>query len=117
MESLLIQEGSVFQEDGVVARPNFENKGIKLLELGVQKNWDHKWTVLGMIVTTTSAIGRGWEGVLTGGYQSEHSYILMSLSYAYVNPQKEKKLFFEEWKVEEPKREYSRIYLSAGVYF
>lgn len=117
MESLLIQEGSVFQEDGVVTRPNFENKGIKLLELGVKKNWDHKWTVQGMIVTTTSAIGRGWEGVLTGGHQSEHSYILMSLSYAYVNPQKEKKLFFEEWKVEEPKREYSRIYLSAGVYF
>ncbi|WP_061232775.1 hypothetical protein [Leptospira noguchii] len=117
MESLLIQEGSVFQEDGVVTRPNFENKGIKLLELGVKKNWDHKWTVQGMIVTTTSAVGRGWEGVLTGGHQSEHSYILMSLSYAYVNPQKEKKLFFEEWKVEEPKREYSRIYLSAGVYF
>lgn len=117
MESLLIQEGSVFQEDGVVTRPNFENKGIKLLELGVKKNWDHKWTAQGMIVTTTSATGRGWEGVLTAGHQSEHSYILMSLSYAYVNPQKEKKLFFEEWKVEEPKREYSRIYLSAGVYF
>ncbi|MFA4794752.1 hypothetical protein [Leptospira kirschneri] len=117
MESLLIQEGNVFQEDGVVTRPNFENKGIKLLELGVKKNWDHKWTAQGMIVTTTSSIGRGWEGVLTGGYQSEHSYILMSLSYAYVNPQKEKKLFFEEWKVEEPKREYSRIYLSAGIHF
>lgn len=37
MESLLIQEGNVFQEDGVVTRPNFENKGIKLLELGVKK--------------------------------------------------------------------------------
>ncbi|AKP25423.1 conserved exported hypothetical protein [Leptospira interrogans serovar Manilae] len=117
MESLLIQEGNIFQEDGVVTRPNFENKGIKLLELGIKKNWDHKWTAQGMIVTTSSAIGRGWEGVLTGGYQSEHSYILMSLSYAYVDPQKEKKLFFEEWKVDEPKREYSRIYLSAGVHF
>ncbi|WP_061226645.1 hypothetical protein [Leptospira interrogans] len=117
MESLLIQEGNIFQEDGVVTRPNFENKGIKLLELGIKKNWDHKWTAQGMIVTTSSAIGRGWEGVLTGGYQSEHSYILMCLSYAYVDPQKEKKLFFEEWKVDEPKREYSRIYLSAGVHF
>ncbi|EMN67533.1 hypothetical protein [Leptospira interrogans] len=117
MESLLIQEGNIFQEDGAVTRPNFENKGIKLLELGIKKNWDHKWTAQGMIVTTSSAIGRGWEGVLTGGYQSEHSYILMSLSYAYVDPQKEKKLFFEEWKVDEPKREYSRIYLSAGVHF
>ncbi|UNE68431.1 hypothetical protein FH588_09545 [Leptospira interrogans] len=117
MESLLIQEGNIFQEDGVVTRPNFKNKGIKLLELGIKKNWDHKWTAQGMIVTTSSAIGRGWEGVLTGGYQSEHSYILMSLSYAYVDPQKEKKLFFEEWKVDEPKREYSRIYLSAGVHF
>ncbi|EKR17826.1 hypothetical protein [Leptospira interrogans] len=117
IESLLIQEGNIFQEDGVVTRPNFENKGIKLLELGIKKNWDHKWTAQGMIVTTSSAIGRGWEGVLTGGYQSEHSYILMSLSYAYVDPQKEKKLFFEEWKVDEPKREYSRIYLSAGVHF
>lgn len=37
MESLLIQEGNIFQEDGVVTRPNFENKGIKLLELGIKK--------------------------------------------------------------------------------
>nr|WP_162267410.1 hypothetical protein [Leptospira alstonii] len=117
MESLLIQEGNLFQEDGVAAKPNFENKGIRLVQFGVKKTWDRKWNVQGTVFNSSSSTGRGWEGNLTAGHQSEHSYILMSLSYAYVDPQKEKKIFFEEWEQEEPIRKYSRIYLSAGVYF
>lgn len=117
MESLLLQEGNVFSEDGTASKPNFENKGIQLLQLGVQKNWEQKWTAQGMLLSSSSPMGHGWEGILTGGYQSEYAYILMSLSYAYVDPQQEKKILFEEWRTKEVIREYSRVYLSAGVYF
>ncbi|TGL68643.1 hypothetical protein [Leptospira kmetyi] len=117
MESLLLQDGAVFSEDGTASKPNFENKGIRLVQLGIQKNWEQKWTAQGMIFSSSSPMGHGWEGILTGGYQSEYSYILMSLSYAYVDPQREKRILFEEWRTKEEIREYSRIYLSAGVYF
>ncbi|WP_420896744.1 hypothetical protein [Leptospira weilii] len=117
MESLLTQGGNVFQEDGTAAKPNFENKGMQLLQFGIKKSWNQKWKTQGMILTSSSPMGRGWEGIATGGYQSEYSYILMSLSYAHVDPQREKKVFVEEWKTKESIREYSRIYFSAGVYF
>ncbi|MDI7190280.1 hypothetical protein [Leptospira santarosai] len=117
MESLLMQGGNVFQEDGTVAKPNFENKGIQLLQFGVKKSWDQRWKTQGMILTSTSSMGRGWEGIATAGYQSEYSYILISLSYARVDPQREKRNFIEEWRIKEPIREYSRIYFSAGVHF
>ncbi|MBE8399056.1 hypothetical protein [Leptospira borgpetersenii] len=117
MESLLMQGGNVFQEDGTVAKPNFENKGMQLLQFGIKKSWNRKWKTQGMILTSSSPMGRGWEGIATAGYQSEYSYILISLSYAHVDPQREKKVFIEEWKIKESIREYSRIYFSAGVYF
>ncbi|AXR68468.1 hypothetical protein [Leptospira mayottensis] len=116
MQSLLMQGGNVFQEDGTVAKPNFENKGMQLLQFGIKKSWNQKWKIQGMILTSSSPMGRGWEGIATAGYQSEYSYILISLSYAHVDPQREKKIFIEEWKTKESIREYSRIYFSAGVY-
>ncbi|WP_425528950.1 hypothetical protein [Leptospira yasudae] len=116
-ESLLVQEGTVFREDGTASKPNYEHKGFSLFQIGVRKKWRETWTAQGMILTSSSSLGRGWEGIATAGYQSEFSYILMSLSYAYVDPQKERKNFIDEWRTKEPIREYSRIYLSAGIYF
>lgn len=107
----------MFQEDGTVAKPNFENKGMQLLQFGIKKSWNRKWKTQGMILTSSSPMGRGWEGIATAGYQSEYSYILISLSYAHVDPQRERKVFIEEWKIKESIREYSRIYFSAGIYF
>ncbi|XDD49099.1 hypothetical protein AB3N59_11750 [Leptospira sp. WS92.C1] len=117
MESLLLQEGNVFQEDGSVSKPDFENKGIQLFQMGIRKTWDQKWTLQSMILSSSSSLGRGWEAVGIAGYQSEYSYILMSFSYAAVDPQKEKKVLFDEWRKNEAIKEYSRVYLSAGVYF
>ncbi|WP_241548239.1 hypothetical protein [Leptospira yasudae] len=116
-ESLLVQEGTVFREDGTASKPNYENKGFSLFQIGVRKKWRETWTAQGMILTSSSSLGRGWEGIATAGYQSEFSYILMSLSYAYVDPQRERNNFIDEWRTKEPIREYSRIYLSAGIYF
>ncbi|TGK15339.1 hypothetical protein EHO98_15315 [Leptospira stimsonii] len=117
MESLLLQEGTVFREDGNASRPNFENKGLQLFQVGARKTWEKRWTAQAMILTSSSPMGRGWEGIGTAGFQSEHSYILMSLSYALVDPQKQEKILFDEWTKKADKKEYSRIYLSAGVYF
>ncbi|RHX90132.1 hypothetical protein [Leptospira stimsonii] len=117
MESLLLQEGTVFREDGTASRPNFENKGLQLFQVGARKTWEKRWTAQAMLLTSSSPMGRGWEGIGTAGFQSEHSYILMSLSYALVDPQKQEKILFDEWTKKADKKEYSRIYLSAGVYF
>ncbi|AOP34563.1 hypothetical protein A0128_12310 [Leptospira tipperaryensis] len=117
MESLLLQEGTVFHEDGTTSRPNYENKGIQLFQAGARKTWEKRWTAQAMILTSSSPLGRGWEGIGTAGFQSEHSYILISLSYAVVDPQRQEKILFDEWAKKADKKEYSRIYLSAGVYF
>ncbi|MBM9501324.1 hypothetical protein JWG44_13790 [Leptospira sp. 201903071] len=117
MQSLLLQEGTVFKEDGTSSRPNYENKGIQLFQAGVRKTWDKRWTAQGTILTSSSPMGRGWEGIGTAGFQSEYSYILMSFSYTIVDPQRQEKIFFDEWTKKAEKKEYSRIYLSAGVYF
>nr|WP_232380739.1 hypothetical protein [Leptospira ainlahdjerensis] len=117
MESLLLQEGTVFQEDGTSLRPNYENKGLQLFQAGTRKTWEKRWTAQATILTSSSPMGRGWEGIGTAGFQSEHSYILTSLSYAIVDPQKEEKVLFDEWTKKADKKEYSRIYLSAGFYF
>ncbi|PJZ54920.1 hypothetical protein CH380_02745 [Leptospira adleri] len=117
MESLLLQEGTVFKEDGTSSRPNYENKGVQLFQAGVRKNWEKRWTAQATILTSSSGMGKGWEGIGTAGFQSEYSYILMSFSYAIVDPQKQEKILFDEWTKKADKKEYSRIYLSAGVNF
>lgn len=116
-QSLLLQEGTVFPPDGTSKRPDFENKGMGLVQAGARKTWDSRWTLQGILLSSSSPLGRGWEAVAVGGYESEYSYILMSLSYAKVDPQKQERFLFEEWRKKAEDKEYARIYLSAGAYF
>ncbi|TGK33734.1 hypothetical protein EHQ12_02295 [Leptospira gomenensis] len=117
-QSLLLQEGTVFApEQGTSARPDFENKGMRLVQAGARKTWNSRWTLQGILLSSSSSLGIGWEAVAIGGYESEYSYILMSLSYAKVDPQKQEPVFFEEWRRDAEEKEYARFYLSAGAYF
>lgn len=122
METVNQKNGTLFREFDSTKENRYDTKGMELVSLGISYNISQNLQLSGILNHVSSGIGIGNEGILSAIYHLTSSnwgsgFLLTSICLARVNPVTQKKILYDEFRVDPDIKEFTRFYISGGFYF
>lgn len=119
-QSLDFVHPPLFRDRSTSQNPNFENKGIQMF--GIQFGWDwNSWIRSDLFLNRADSIlGKGTEAIAKLSLTAKDYGNLVSqfsVSYAEMDPRRQRVLVTEPFSEKEPIKEYMRFYVSLGIQF
>lgn len=120
MENVNEKNGAIFRDFDSTNENRYDTKGIQLASLGMNYKVAPMFQLTGIINHVNSNLGIGNEGILSGMFHNSGSFsgfLTASVCLARVNPITQKKVIFDELRVDPSIKEFLRFYVSAGLTF
>ena len=123
MENVNQKQGRIFNDFDSTEENKYDKKGMELASFGVSYYFSENLQFIGILNHVSSRIGIGNEGILSIAYhltsvnQESSWFLLASLCIARVNPVTPEKVIYDEFRIDPAIKEFTRIYLSGGIYF
>jgi hypothetical protein len=123
METVNSKNGTVFREYDSIKENLYDTKGMELASVSISYNFSQSFQLTGIINHSSSSLGIGNEGIISALYQlsntqtGNNGFLLASACIARINPVTKKNVLYEEIQVDPSIKEFTRFYISAGVYF
>lgn len=123
MENVNQKQGRIFNDFDSTEENKYDKKGMELASFGVSYYFSENLQFIGILNHVSSRIGIGNEGILSIAYhltsvnQESSWFLLASLCIARVNPVTPEKVIYDEFRIDPASKEFTRIYLSGGIYF
>lgn len=123
METVNQRNGTVFREFDSKRENLYDTKGMELINFTLTYAFSQNLQITGILNHVSSGLGVGNEGILSTLYhfkstQADNSgFLLFSVCVAWVNPITQTKILYDEFRVDPAIKEFTRFYISGGVYF
>ncbi|HRG47986.1 MAG TPA: hypothetical protein PLX69_07240 [Leptospiraceae bacterium] len=123
MENVNERNGTMFKDFDSTKENSYNTKGMELASIGASYSVNQNFQVTGILNHTNSNLGIGNEGIISAMYQfssrqeDNSSFLFASICAARVNPITQKKILYDEFRVDPSIKEFIRFYFSGGLYF
>ncbi|MBK7053711.1 MAG: hypothetical protein IPH52_01470 [Leptospiraceae bacterium] len=123
MENVNERNGTIFKDFDSKKENSYDTKGMELASIGAIYSVNQNFQVTGILNHTNSNLGIGNEGIISAMYQfssrqeDNSSFLFASICAARVNPITQKKILYDEFRVDPSIKEFIRFYFSGGLYF
>jgi hypothetical protein len=123
MENVNEKNGVIFKDFDSFKENRYDTKGMELASIGASYNVSQNLQITGILNHSSSNLGIGNEGIISAMYQfssrkeDNSSFLFASICAARVNPITQKKILYDEFRVDPSIKEFTRFYFSGGLYF
>lgn len=122
METVNAKNGTLFKDFDSTRENLYDTKGMEFVSIGVSYDFSKSLQISGIINHANSNLGIGNEGIISALYQFSNkednpSFLLASACFARINPVTQKKILYDEFRIDPDIKEFTRFYISGGVYF
>ncbi len=123
MEAVNVKNGTLFKDFDSTRENLYDTKGMEFASIGASYDFSKSLQISGIINHASSNLGIGNEGIISALYQFSNqakdnpSFLLASACFARVNPVTQKKILHDEFRVDPAIKEFTRFYISGGIYF
>jgi hypothetical protein len=123
METVNAKNGTLFKEFDSTRENLYDTKGMEFASIGVHYAFSKSLQFSGILNHSNSNLGIGNEGIISTLYQFSNqegdnsAFLLASACFARVNPVTQKKILYDEFRVDPAIKEFTRFYISGGIYF
>lgn len=122
MENVNAKNGTLFRDFDSSIENRYDTKGMQLFSLGFSYPLSSSFQVSTILNHTNSNLGVGNEVIFSGMYRNSNTdpfsgFFYGSLCIAHVNPVTERKIIFDELRVDPTNKEFLRLYFASGIHF